>query len=842
MIGSSVRVEDLRCTDRSRPPVRNAARPGGSFLYCAARIDKEKAATVRFSFVEPFPRQPGRTRRESTHSDLDDGSRNGVPAHGPRPNCSDSHMQRRTMKPLILAIVLALLLSATTRAAESPPPIQTGDKRLVTEVSWSPDNALVLTASFREDSVRVWEVATGRVLWRVNTGLLEDDRGPTGIQSSAWSADGRYVATGTWNGTLQLWESSSGRLVWNVRAHANSVTAIAISPDASVIATASSFVDQDSAFRLWSVADGTLIRDMSKSLEDTQSVVFLNASRFRAGSSDGRVSEWSTRGRRVGAVRTLECCGARAGNRLTFTYSPRLTYAYASQGDSLVVFRTSSGRSILRLRDPWKNFTPTASGDETLLFVSNGDETSIYNSVGKRVETIPELARGVLNSDGRLLAVFQDYREDGVKIYDTRSGERRHWLVGHPGAIRGLAFSPDGRLFASGGEDKIVRIWDTETRRVIHSLKGHTEAVWGITFNESGDEMASRSDHEWLHWNVKTGSLQDHVGSPLDVNERDASSVVSPSGRLTLINDRDKPLRLAHAASGETIRDFGVVDQLDVMSFCPDEKRFLVKPRWSGWQLWSVAEGGPTREFDVGFSYGNVVAFHPDGRTFITGGSGQNIFMFDLETGNTLWSLFPVDRDEFEIQKAREAVRVESLRKQAELTKLADDEIGRNKYAAQVSLRFDGFGGDRYPRERKQRSLALPSRNRTPYTFESRFVWIRLRNDSPLPIEVPTLELPGKPGRERFPTLRDGARVVLSTVLLESTGAVVPDEGYGFLRESILLPGHSVLFGVHREYFKDGRGIRTYFLFRKSKDGGALERYGSPLDLQFHWADIPDGR
>src|ERR1044071_3727499 len=101
----------------------------------------------------------------------------------------------------------------------------------------------------------------------------------------------------------------------------------------------------------------------------------------------------------------------------------------------------------------------------------------------------------------------------------------------------------------------------------------------------------------------------------------------------------NSPFRLVDAGNDTTIREFIYIDQLDNLVFVPDEKHFLAKPWWSGWQLWSIQGNKPIREFEMGYSFYNRIAFHPDGKTFITGGEGQNIFMFDLENGKTVWSL-----------------------------------------------------------------------------------------------------------------------------------------------------------------------------------------------------------
>ena len=47
-------------------------------------------------------------------------------------------------------------------------------------------------------------------------------------------------------------------------------------------------------------------------------------------------------------------------------------------------------------------------------------------------------------------------------------------LSGHSGAVRGLAFSPDGCLLASGSDDMMVRVWDAGSYQCIATLEKHS--------------------------------------------------------------------------------------------------------------------------------------------------------------------------------------------------------------------------------------------------------------------------------------------------------------------------------------------------------------------------------
>ena len=142
-------------------------------------------------------------------------------------------------------------------------------------------------------------------------------------------------------------------------------------------------------------------------------------------------------------------------------------------------------------------------------------------------------------------------------------------LYGHSTDIISTAFSPDGKILAAGCFDNSIVLWDIETRKKVGIFEGvknhclvidsdktilaHIGPVECLAFSPDGKMLASGSfDKSVILWNLKTQKLE----KKLEKHESYVSSIAfSPDGRLLATGSFDNTINLWNI-SGENVTFF----------------------------------------------------------------------------------------------------------------------------------------------------------------------------------------------------------------------------------------------------------------------------------------------
>jgi WD40 repeat protein len=203
--------------------------------------------------------------------------------------------------------------------------------------------------------------------------------------------------------------------------------------------------------------------------------------------------------------------------------------------------RTGTETRFLEVADPVTSLA--LSPDEQLLMVTSGHQVALFdidntNKVDTFSISSTSIDQAVFSPDGRIIAVADragrielwNHTERrlvdaitnaaGEPTYAADSGSFKlqfspdgRWLfnqsvngtinifrnsdrslvtvVEDAAGVDGVAFSPDGRLFATAGGDSSVRLWDSSTFKRIRTLRGHTDRVWRVDFSPDSHFLAT---------------------------------------------------------------------------------------------------------------------------------------------------------------------------------------------------------------------------------------------------------------------------------------------------------------------------------------------------------------
>jgi WD40 repeat protein len=162
-------------------------------------------------------------------------------------------------------------------------------------------------------------------------------------------------------------------------------------------------------------------------------------------------------------------------------------------------------------------------------------------------------------------------------------------LAGGGGSVYSVAFSPDGRVLATGNDDGSVRLWDAINANQLSPLIGHTSAVYGVAFSHDGSALASASlDGTARVWDVRDARIVASAQFPTNLH----CIAFSPDDSTIALGAFDGLLRLwAWKEKGDQAATSFRVDNSWIYSlaFLPDGRR-----------LATASGAGPVKVFELG--------------------------------------------------------------------------------------------------------------------------------------------------------------------------------------------------------------------------------------------------
>ncbi len=226
----------------------------------------------------------------------------------------------------------------------------------------------------------------------------------------------------------------------------------------------------------------------------------------------------------------------------------------------------------------------------------------------------------------------------------------------HPLNPSCVAFSPDGKILASGGGGwgSDVCLWDTGSGKLLRRLSGHLGIVHSVAFTTDGQQLASAGGGTVRLWDVRTGKELRVFGDTPEM--RPGPMALSPDGKVVAAADTSaRTVHLWEAATGRELHRLRASWKYGItLAFSPDGQALAAGADDGVVQLWDTTTGKKVHMLR-GHAHGvYLVAFSPGGKTLVSLDSHGGVRVWDTATGKTVCR-FDVPRPLLSAAFARDA-------------------------------------------------------------------------------------------------------------------------------------------------------------------------------------------
>ncbi|MDE0022355.1 MAG: WD40 repeat domain-containing protein [Candidatus Poribacteria bacterium] len=517
----------------------------------------------------------------------------------------------------------------------------------------------------RQDDYSIWIFSMRE---RKALRIIKDQK--YGVSTISYSPDGKILASGSYAGPIQLWNPDTGENIRTLHGHANAVGLIVFSRDGRYIASAGR--DTDDVW-IWDIETGENIQtleghgeyayDVRFSADGkhvvTKSYNFLRIWNVNTGAQeqtidgngksiteiayspdrkeiavaytlDGDIKIWSIE--KGMFVQTLK---GHTKNITALTYSPDGRLLLSGSWDYTVrIWDPDTGKTLHTLKHGhlghWVDHIDFFPDEDTIATRSNSSVVLLWSAeTGEFLRTIPETLQDVhalaYSPDGKIFASHSCQRRlrmgGTIDIWSADNGKRLRTIRGHTEGVRSIAFSPDGKQVASGGYNGDIRIWDASAGKLLQTTYEPFSTIYGMGYSPDGKTVAAacRSDYGGIL------TIDAQTGERIHMSDQKIGgnfAAFSPDGSMMATGGtkEEGQIRIWDMNARKTILSTAKdMERIESAAFSPDGKWIATGGKDNTLRVWSVETGLPIHTPKAHPGDVLSVAFSPDGERIATG-------------------------------------------------------------------------------------------------------------------------------------------------------------------------------------------------------------------------------
>mmetsp|Transcript_15846 Transcript_15846/g.15241 ORF Transcript_15846/g.15241 Transcript_15846/m.15241 type:complete len:545 (-) Transcript_15846:416-2050(-) len=383
-----------------------------------------------------------------------------------------------------------------TRCTDTMP----GHTEAILHVSYSPDGKH-LASGGGDTTVRFWDT---------NTNLPKHTchGHKNHVLCTAWSPDGKRFASSDKNGVLITWDPIKGAQLSTIKAHSKWITSFAWEPmhrnsgKSERLVTAS----KDGLAKIWNVRTRKCEATLAGHLDSIECVKWGGEGFIYTASRDRTIKVWATDGpstKDVGKLcKTLKGHGHRVNTlALSCDYVCR-----TGPFDHTCKQFPSTEEAYESAVQKYNNF----KANEPERMISGSDDFTLYlwhptesKHPIKRMTGHQQAVNHIAFSpEGRFFASASFDKK--IKIWNGKSGDFIATLTGHVGAVYQVTWSSDSRFLVSASKDSTAKLWEIPScKRAKETLPGHADEVYALDWSPNGSSVATGSKDRtikiWRH-------------------------------------------------------------------------------------------------------------------------------------------------------------------------------------------------------------------------------------------------------------------------------------------------------------------------------------------------------